>query len=119
MGLCTLCNLGHSSSSSSKRYWYTIDGKLLSWSAEIKGEEVGFLHLGKVQEVTVQSNTIELKLKPSGKKKGQDTMTMMGTSDDPNVSNEQLMEGWKDALVRAITGEQAVATELKVLFHSR
>jgi hypothetical protein len=47
--------------------FYTIDGKLLSWSLEPKGEEVDFLHLGKVAEVTAQANIIELKLKGNPK----------------------------------------------------
>ena len=37
----------------------------------------------------------------------------MGESDDPNVTNEQLMEGWKVALISAITGEAAVAAQVK------
>lgn len=30
---------------------YVLDGKLLTWYTDINGEEVGFLHLGKIVEI--------------------------------------------------------------------
>jgi len=94
-------------STSAAKFWYTIDGKLLSWSDKINGEEVGFLHLGKVAEVTLQGNVVDLKLKGAKAK----SITLMGNSDDPNQTNEQLMETWKNSFTKAITGE--VAKELQ------
>ena len=35
-----------------KKYWYVIDGRLLSWFEDIKGEESGFLHLSKLKRIT-------------------------------------------------------------------
>jgi len=108
-GKKTLSRRLSSSKGKTKKYFYTIDGKLLSWAAEPNGEEVDFLHLGKVAEVTLQGAALELKLK--GKDKG--SLALIGNSDDPNVTSEQLMESWKDALIKAITGQAAVAEELK------
>lgn len=108
-GKKTLSRRLSSSKGKTKKFFYTIDGKLLSWSAEPNGEEVDFLHLGKVAEVTLQGSALELKLK--GKDKG--SLALIGNSDDPNVTSEQLMEGWKDALIQAITGQAAVSEELK------
>lgn len=88
-------------STTAAKFWYTIDGKLLTWTDKINGEEIGFLHLGKVAEVTLQGNVVDLKLK--GAKGG--SVTLMGNSDDPNTTNEQLMEGWKSSFVKAITGD--------------
>merc|ERR1711871_1026806 len=34
------------------KYWYIIDGRLLTWFTDIKGEEVGFLHLSKLKRIT-------------------------------------------------------------------
>jgi len=101
-----------SSKGKMKKFFYTIDGKLFSWAAEPQGEEVNFLHLGKVAEVTLQGNVIELKLKSKDPKK-QESLTLLGTSDDPNITSEQMMELWKNALIKAITGHAAVAEELK------
>ena len=51
--------------------------------------------------MTLQGNVVDLKLK--GAKGG--SVTLMGNSDDPNTTNEQLMEGWKSSFVKAITGD--------------
>lgn len=98
-----------SSKGKMEKFFYTIDGKLLSWAKEPDGEEVDFLHLGKVAEVTVQGTAIELKLKGAKAL----SLALVGNSDDPNVTSEQLMESWKEALIKAITGEQAINEALK------
>lgn len=108
-GKKTLSRRLSSSKGKMDKFFYTIDGKLLSWAKEPNAEEVDFLHLGKVAEVTVQGNAIELKLKGA---KAQ-SLALMGNSDDPNITSEQLMESWKEALIKAITGEQAVNEALK------
>lgn len=91
------------------KYWYTIDGKLLSWSATIDGPEINFLHLGKVAQVAESGNTLEITLKkPEGKKKEPKKLALMGESDDPNVSSEDLIKSWVKAIQEAIVGRPEV-----------
>jgi len=94
--------------------WYTLDGKLLTWSRTIGGEEVDFLHLGKVAKVVqnARSHAVEITLKSSDPKKAK-VLILTGESDDPNVSNAQLMASWVTALIKAITGDKAVTAALK------
>merc|ERR1719378_1851576 len=50
---------------------------------------------------------IELKMKSQKV----NSLTLMGTSDNPNVTNDQLMEGWKEAFIKAISGDRAKAVQ--------
>jgi len=62
--------------------------------------------------VVLQGNAVELTLKKGGKGAAK-SLTLLGNSDDPNVTSEKMMSDWKDALVEAITGNKAVNEELK------
>ena len=44
---------------------YVLDGKLLTWYTDVKGDEVGFIHLGKIADIvgdeySDQTTTFEL-----------------------------------------------------------
>ena len=93
---------------SQARFWYTIDGKLLSWAAAIDGEEVDFVHLGKVKQVTQAGNIIEIVLKPKIGAKASDKpekFALMAESDDPNQTHEELAGTWVSAIENAILGK--------------
>lgn len=95
------------------RYWYTIDGKLLSWSATVGGEEINYLHLGKVKAVEVNHADIVLPLKDSAKTKNQSALVLRAFSDDPNIDDVGVALKWAEALHKARTGEKAIAAEVK------
>lgn len=82
---------------------YVLDGKLLSWYNEPEdSEEVGFIHLGKVKEVTSEvkagSGVLKLHLK-DGK-----VMELMVESADPNLSTEDLSKQWASSIEGSILG---------------
>lgn len=103
----------HSKKQENPRYWYTIDGKLLTWSSDINGEEVGYLHLGKVHKIEVALSDILIQLKPTGSKKKVQKLNLRAFTDDPNIDDEAAAAGWVDALVKALQGEKAIAKEMK------
>lgn len=92
----------------SSRYWYTIDGKLLTWAKGIDGEEVDFVHLGKVKQVNHAGNILEIVLNVpagSGPKAKPKKLCLMCESDNPNMSNEELAASWVKAIEDAILGK--------------
>lgn len=99
----------------SPRYWYTIDGKLLTWSTDVDGTEVDYLHLGKVAKIEVQSAEVIISLKATGagKKKSTRVICLRAFTDDPNTDDEAAAAGWVNALVKALKGEKAVHAEMK------
>eukprot|EP00040_Diaphanoeca_grandis_P017993 m.94635 g.94635 ORF g.94635 m.94635 type:complete len:586 (+) comp26741_c0_seq1:139-1896(+) len=95
------------------KYWYTIDGKLLSWAATVGGEEINYLHLGKTKAVQVQEADIILPLKDTAKTKTQSALCLRAFSDDPNIDDKGIAKKWGEALHHARTGEKAVEAEMK------
>lgn len=98
------------------RYWYTIDGKLLTWCTDVdSGKEVDYLHLGKVAKIEVQAADVIISLKPTGvgKKKQTRVLCLRAFTDDPNTDDEAAAAGWVNALVKALKGEKAVHAEMK------
>jgi len=95
------------------KYWYTIDGKLLSWAADVNGEEINYLHLGKTKSVAVNEADIILELKDSAKTKTQTQLVLRAFSDDPNIDDIGIAGKWAAALHQARTGEKAVNEQIK------
>lgn len=95
------------------RYWYTIDGKLLTWSTDVDGAEVDYLHLGKVAKIEVVGSDIIIQLKPAGPKKKVTVLSLRAFTDDPNIDDEAAAAGWVQALVKALKGEKAEKKILK------
>lgn len=95
------------------KYWYTLDGKLLTWCTDVNGEEAGFLHLGKVHKISVSASDIIIQLKPTGKNKKVAILTLRAFTDDPNIDDEAAAKGWVEALVKACDGNAARASEIK------
>jgi hypothetical protein len=98
------------------RYWYTIDGKLLTWhkGTDCK-EEVDYLHLGKVAKIEVDVGDIYIQLKPTGPKKKVKTLCLKAFTDDPNVDDAAAAKSWVDSLVKALRGEKAARAEMKAV----
>eukprot|EP00055_Hartaetosiga_balthica_P005033 m.14118 g.14118 ORF g.14118 m.14118 type:complete len:498 (+) comp4256_c0_seq1:147-1640(+) len=80
-----------------KRFFFVVDGKLLTWFDEPHGEEVGFVHLGKVKDIVHDppSSLFELHIK------GQPTVMYNVESPNPNVSADDLCDKWVNVLREA------------------
>ena len=85
------------------RFWFVLDGKLLSWYNDVEDkEEVGFVHLGKIREVQANQVNGNCTLKLVAKD-GKD-IELMVESTDPNTSSEELMTSWQSSIEGAILG---------------
>jgi hypothetical protein len=96
-----------------QKYWYVIDGRLLTWFADIKGEEVGFLHLSKLKRITYvpdadgQARQFSLLLKNNQK------ITLECASSDPNVTTHDYTMSWMSSIQKALSGIQKSMAEFK------
>lgn len=83
-----------------KRFFFVLDGKLLTWYDEPKGTELGFAHLGKaltLEPEDIASFSIHFN---DGTVK-----QLLAESTNPNVSSEDLCTSWKIAIKSAIDGK--------------
>lgn len=92
------------------KYWYVIDGRLLSWFTDTDAkEEVGFLHLSKLKRITYvpdsdgQARQFALVLK------NQTKITLECASSDPNVTTHDYTLSWMSAIQKALTAQSAPA----------
>lgn len=93
------------------RYWYVLDGKLLSWFNDVKDtDDVGFVHLGKMRsaKLDLKGNQGFIVLSPREGK----AMELIVESTDPNITSEQLAQSWFNCLDGAIKGTTAKDTEI-------
>jgi len=98
------------------KYWYTIDGKLLTWHKDTDcKEEIDYLHLGKVAKIEVDVGNIYIQLKPTGPKKKSRKLCLKAFTDDPNIDDAAAAKVWVDALVKALKGEKAIHAEMKAV----
>eukprot|EP00039_Didymoeca_costata_P018522 m.333796 g.333796 ORF g.333796 m.333796 type:complete len:599 (+) comp17225_c0_seq1:231-2027(+) len=94
-----------------KKYWYVIDGRLLSWFDDINGEEIGFLHLSKLKRITYipdadgQAKQFSLLLKTGQK------IALQCHSTDPNMSTHDYCMSWMSAIQKALSGLQKSKAE--------
>eukprot|EP00038_Savillea_parva_P030364 m.77341 g.77341 ORF g.77341 m.77341 type:complete len:578 (-) comp9128_c1_seq1:1160-2893(-) len=84
------------------KYWFTLDGKLLSWNEGINEPEVGYLHLGKVLKIGVNGDVCSAALR--GPKKV--VFTIKAFNDDPNKDPKDITMEWAKAMDAALKGEK-------------
>eukprot|EP00041_Stephanoeca_diplocostata_P035157 m.1229055 g.1229055 ORF g.1229055 m.1229055 type:complete len:550 (+) comp24649_c0_seq26:194-1843(+) len=88
-----------SSKSKFPKYWYTLDGKLLSWFKDVDGEEINYLHLGKTETIESKDDMVILTLK--NKKQ---MLKLRAFSDNPNEEASTIAQKWCDRLNAAKEG---------------
>mmetsp|Transcript_35980 Transcript_35980/g.94382 ORF Transcript_35980/g.94382 Transcript_35980/m.94382 type:complete len:543 (-) Transcript_35980:129-1757(-) len=83
------------------KFWFTLDSKLMSWHDGINGEELGYLHLGKVVKIDVKGDQICCTTR--GPKNP--VFLLKAFSDDPNKTTSDVAVEWAKAINGALTGE--------------
>ncbi|EGD77941.1 hypothetical protein PTSG_09576 [Salpingoeca rosetta] len=80
------------------RYFFVLEGALLTWYKEVDGEEVDYVHLGKLREISFPQRTdntaFTLVL-------GNDRLLEIEcTSDKPGISDKDVFQDWVETLTR-------------------
>lgn len=87
------------------RFWFVLEGALLSWYKTVDGKEEGFVHLGKLKEIswTSGADTIAFELFFNDEKT---SLELECRSDRPSVTDKEYFTSWVQALssVRAKVG---------------
>eukprot|EP00050_Salpingoeca_kvevrii_P016214 m.53468 g.53468 ORF g.53468 m.53468 type:complete len:260 (+) comp6766_c0_seq1:82-861(+) len=88
-----------------QRLWFVLDGALLTYYKSVGGDEVGYIHLGKIEEILWRPE--ELRLQLHYREKKPELLELEFESYNPNVPAEKLFSEWRDALLairRTLTG---------------
>lgn len=99
--------LSSRSKAKSVKYWYVIDGRLLSWFTDTNAkEEVGYLHLSKLKRITYvpdadgQARQFSLILKG-----GTTKISLECASSDPNITTHDYTLSWMGSIQKALTAQ--------------
>lgn len=82
------------------KHWFTLESKLLTWFSDVNGEELGYLHLGRVVKIEVNKDMITAHLR--GAKRT--VLSLRAFCDNPSSSPEAMAKEWAKAIDAALRG---------------